>query len=87
MELSDRDCREIRGALDGRTTNFRYRDIARWLSKADFVPPSNPRGSHRWWRHPSGRRVGVPDHGRGQVKWWYVKEVAKVIVELGGCPK
>ena len=87
MDLSGRDCGEIRGALEGKATNYRYADVARWLRKADFTPPRKTSGSHRWWRHPSGRRVGVPDHGRGQVKRWYVKEAAKAIVEIGGCPE
>ena len=84
MNLSDADCREIRGVLGGKGTNYRYADIALWLRKADFVPPKGD-GSHCWWRHPSGKRVLLVNKGHGQLLPVYVKRAARAIVELGGC--
>jgi len=84
MNLSDADCWEIRGALQGKATNYRYADVALWLRKADFLLPSGD-GSHRWWRHPGGRRVQVVDKGHGQLLPVYVKRAAHAILDLGGC--
>lgn len=85
MKLSDADCREIQGALQGKGTNYRYADVALWLQRADFVAPKGGDGSHRWWRHPSGRRVQVVDKGHGQLLPVYVKRAARAILDLGGC--
>lgn len=83
--LSEADCAEIRSVLEGKATGFSYNDLARWLSKAGFAPPKRPSGSHRTWRHGSGRRIPLVDKGRGETLPVYVKRAASLILETGGC--
>lgn len=85
MPLSGADCREVRGALEGKATNYTYADIAKWLRRANFEPPRNPKGSHRVWVHPSGRRVQLVERGHGELLPAYVKNAARVILETGAC--
>ena len=84
MALSRKDCQEVRTALMGKATNFRYSDVARWLRKAGFDPPTTTEGTHRVWAHPSGRRVGLVEKGRGEMLPVYVKRAAQAILDLGG---
>ena len=86
MPLTADDCREILQALRGKATNFRYADVALGLHGGSFAPPKRQsNGSHRVWRHPTGRRVMIPDRGRGKLLPVYVKKAAKAILEAGGC--
>ena len=85
MVLSRKDCDEIRQALASKATNYRYREVARWLDRAEFHIASK-RGDHEVWKHgPSGRRVGIV-RKRGDLLPAYVKEVARRILEVGACP-
>lgn len=87
MALSHKDCDELRNVLAGKATNYTYSDVARWLRRADFDPPTKPQGSHRVWVHPqSGRRVQLVEHGRGDLLPAYVKNAAKIILEVAECP-
>jgi len=85
MRLSSVDCREIRTALAGKATGFRYADVAIWLSKADFAPPRKPDGTHRTWRHTGGKRVPLVDTGHGELLPVYVKKAARAVLAVGGC--
>jgi hypothetical protein len=86
MDLTDGDCDDLRAILDGRGTNIRYTQLARWLRRADFSEHGGG-GSHRAWRHPSGKRFpAMVDHGRGHILPVYAKRAARAIVDLGGCP-
>jgi len=85
MNLSRADCGEIRASLQGKATGFTYADVAIWLSHADFTPPPKTGGSHRTWRHPSGRRMPLVDKGHGNLLPVYVKRAAKAILDIGGC--
>jgi len=86
MPLSAADCGKIRQVLKGRGTNYRNKDVARWLEKAGFQPPRNVSGSHRVWRHHSGRRIVLVDRGKGDILAPYVKNAAKILLEVGACP-
>ena len=83
--LSDADCREIRTALAGKALGYGYGDVARWLTRAGFVPPKRPEGSHRTWRHPTGVRIPLVEKGRGVLLPVYVKRAARAILDTGGC--
>lgn len=72
--------------LSGKGTNRSYSDVARWLRRGNFEPPKMPEGSHRVWVHTSGRRVQLVEHGRGELLPAYVKNAAKIILEVGECP-
>ena len=85
MNLSKSDCEEIREALGGKATGYTYADVAIWLRHADFEPPKKRSGSHRTWRHPSGRRVPLVDKGHSELLPVYVKTAARRILEVGGC--
>lgn len=87
MDLRDGDCRQIVAAASGKATGYRYGQVAGWLARADFAPPRNTTGTHRVWRHPSGRRVQLVDKGAGEMLPVYVKRAAKAIIDLGGCPE
>lgn len=87
MALSRKDCDEIRSVLTSKATNYTYSDVARWLKRGNFEPPQKPQGSHRVWVHPrSNRRVQLVDHGRGELLPAYVKNAARIILEVGECP-
>jgi predicted RNA binding protein YcfA (HicA-like mRNA interferase family) len=64
-------------------TGWRYAKIARILEHFGFTPAGEG-GSHRVFKHPSGLRVGVVDHGSGTVKPVYVKEAIKAIDQVRG---
>jgi predicted RNA binding protein YcfA (HicA-like mRNA interferase family) len=85
VALRRKDAREVRGALHGKATNFRYSDVAKWLQAAGFSLSGAPQGSHRVWVHPSGKRVILVEKGAGEILPAYVKRAAKAILELGGC--
>lgn len=85
MSLSRKDCRTIRAVLQARATGFRYADVARWLRRAGFEAPVRKDGSHRVWVHSSGRRVVLVERGHGELLPAYVKEAARVILEIGAC--
>lgn len=86
MPLSDADCRELRQALAGKATGYQYEDVARWLRRADFRPPRTPKGSHRVWTHATGRRVQLVQKGHGELLPAYVKNAARVLLEVAQCP-
>lgn len=86
MALSRSDCREVRRALSGKATGYRYDEVARWLRRADFDPPVGSGGSHRVWFHAATSRIAqLVDKGHGELLPVYVKQAAKVILEVGGC--
>lgn len=85
MRLSPKDCEEIRAILQGKATGYRYGQVAKWLGDADFVPPKRPDGTHRTWRHPSGRRVPLVDKGHGELLPVYTKKAARAILDVGAC--
>ena len=87
MALSRKDCDEIRSVLSGKATNYTYSGVARWLKRASFEPPKKPQGSHRVWVHQRKRRVQLVDHGRGELLPAYVKNAARIILEVGECPE
>ncbi|GJG86843.1 hypothetical protein tb265_20240 [Gemmatimonadetes bacterium T265] len=60
-----------------------YADAATVLHGIGFVPPSKPSGSHRWWRHPIGCRVGIPDYGHGHVPVEYIKDMVRLVRTAG----
>lgn len=63
--------------------DWRYAEIANILTAFGFKP-SGGGGSHRVFKHPSGKRVGVVDHGSGTVKPVYVREAIKAIDQVRG---
>lgn len=79
------DCPEYADAIKRRGTGFTYQDLARWLKRMDFSPPSKPKGSHRVWSHQSGRRAQLVESGHGEVKRWYTLHVAELLWEMGKC--
>lgn len=86
MNLSERDCTDIRHALSTKATGFRYSEVAKWLLRAGFEPPRGGSGSHRVWYHrPSGRRLPMVDKGGGEILPVYVKRAARAIIDVGGC--
>jgi predicted RNA binding protein YcfA (HicA-like mRNA interferase family) len=85
MPLSGKDCQELRSALAGRATNFRYSDVARWLRRAGFEEPRSE-GSHRTWVHSStGIRVVLVERGRGELLPVYVKRAVAAMLTIGEC--
>jgi hypothetical protein len=84
MPLSAADCRDLQGVLSGKATGWRYTQVARWLRACGFVEHGS-HGSHRTWRHPSGRRVPMVDKGKGQLLPVYAKRAAQAILDLGEC--
>ena len=64
-----------------------YKQATTVLEGLGFVPPSKPGGSHRWWRHPSGVRVGIPDYGHGEVAVEYIKTMTRLVSDAGLGPK
>lgn len=86
MSLSPAECAELLAVTQGRATGYRYSEVARWLRRADFRPPAKPKGSHRVWTHPSGRRVGMVDTGKGEVLHAYVKKAIRTMREANRCP-
>lgn len=87
MALTSQECAELLGVLQGRAVGHRYSEMARWLRRSDFEPPKKPKGSHRVWRHPSGRRVGVVDSGGGDMLPAYVKQAIRTMREANQCPE
>jgi hypothetical protein len=86
MALSRADCNELRAVVQGKATNYRYLDVARWLTRAEWSVAGQA-GSHRTWRHASGRRIVLVDAGRGEVLPVYVKRACRAMLEEGGCPE
>jgi hypothetical protein len=84
VALSAKDCAEIREALAGKATNFRYTRVARWLRRADWTEHGEG-SSHRAWKAPTGRRLPSVDSGGGELLPVYVKRAARAILEEGGC--
>ena len=82
--LSASDCAEIREALAGKATNYRYSQVARWLRRADWMEHGSG-SSHRTWRSPAGTRQPMVDGGGGTLLPVYVKRAARAILEDGGC--
>jgi predicted RNA binding protein YcfA (HicA-like mRNA interferase family) len=61
-----------------------YDEVATVLTGLEFVPPSKPKGSHRWWHHRTiGIRVGIPDYGHGEVAVEYVKKMIADVRSAG----
>lgn len=87
MALAAEECVELKHALKGKATNYRYSDVARWLQRGDFVEPRGATGSHRVWTHSGGRRVQLVDHGAGELLPVYVKRAFRTIREANGCPE
>lgn len=79
MTLRDKDCEEVASALQGKKTGYRYSDLARWMNRAGAVEVSR-KGSHRTWKHPSGRYVTLRE-GSGHVLPCYVSDVGKLLLE------
>jgi len=79
------ECRELTAVRAGRATGYRYDAVARWLRRARFEPPRNPTGSHRVWRHPSGRRAQLVDRGKGELLPVYVKRAIDAIFDAREC--
>ncbi len=86
MPLSEKDCAEIRSVLLGKATEYRYSEVARWARRAGFEPPRNPEGSHRVWTNATGRRIPLVEKGHGGLLPPYVKNAARVLLEVGACP-
>lgn len=85
MPLSGKDCRKIRGVLEGKATNFRYSDVARWLERAGFEHVGG-KGSHRYWVHPAtGTRATLVERGKEELLPAYVKDAASAILKIGSC--
>ena len=86
MPLGRGDCQSIRAAFeDSRLRQgLRYREVARWLQRAGFVLASTS-GSHRAWKHPSGRLVLLVERGHGDLKAYQVKTAVQTIIEVGEC--
>jgi predicted RNA binding protein YcfA (HicA-like mRNA interferase family) len=88
MPLSAAECEALKQVLNGKATNQKHLDVARWLRRGDFEEPKGTGGSHSVWVHPSsGRRVLVADHGGGQMNPVFVKKVYRTIREANGCPE
>jgi hypothetical protein len=88
MPLSKADCQELRDLLCGKATGYRYNDVARWLKRAGFEPPRKAEGSHRVWSSADGvRRVQLVQSGHGEMLPPYVKQAARVLLEMGLCPE
>lgn len=61
-----------------------YADLVPMLERAGFTFASEGgSGSHRWWHHPNGAILGVPDRGHGEVSAVYVKEFLAALEEYG----
>ena len=84
MPLSEGDCKDLREALAGKATGYRYSNVARWLRAAGFVE-HGAGGSHRTWRHASGVRIPMVDKGKGHLLPVYVKRAARGIFGTGEC--
>lgn len=63
-----------------------YDEAASVLENLGFDRPRKPQGSHRWWRHPSGARVGLVDSGRGTMPVEYVKGMVQTLQDRGLLP-
>jgi predicted RNA binding protein YcfA (HicA-like mRNA interferase family) len=85
VPLSTSDCEAIRRALEGKATGYRYSDVARWLQRAGFEPPRKAEGSHRVWYHARGRRVQLVEKGHGEMLPAYVKNAARILLEMELC--
>lgn len=78
------DCDELKVALSGKATNYVYRDVARWLQRANFSLRSS-RGSHRVWGRPGSAVVQLVEKGAGALLPVYVKRAAQTLWEVLGC--
>jgi hypothetical protein len=86
MSFSRKDCEEVLAALKSKALGYRYQDLERWLRRADCrLVSESPSGSHRVWRHPSGRRIQLKTRGQRELLPAYVKAVAKALAEEERC--
>jgi predicted RNA binding protein YcfA (HicA-like mRNA interferase family) len=85
VPLSSSDCEAIKRALEGKGTGYRYSDVARWLRRAGFEPPRKTEGSHRVWVHAMHRRVQLVEKGHGELLPAYVKNAARILLEMEIC--
>jgi predicted RNA binding protein YcfA (HicA-like mRNA interferase family) len=71
-------------AMQENQVGWRYKQVARMLKRHGYEPPKNPSGSHRVFRHPSGRRVGLKDPGKGTLLPVYVTNALDGIDAVAG---
>jgi predicted RNA binding protein YcfA (HicA-like mRNA interferase family) len=57
---------------------WRYDEVARILEASGFATDSDG-GSHRTFKHPSGERVTLVDHGSGPILPVYVRNAIAAI--------
>ncbi len=72
------------GAMRAKQTGWRYKEVARMLERHGYEPPKNPSGSHRVFKHLSGRRVMIKDPGKGTLLPVYVQRVLDAIDAVKG---
>ena len=63
-----------------------YDEAASVLTGLDFTPPKGSSGSHRFWKHPSGCRVGLVDKGSGTMPVEYIKTMVQSLRTYGLIP-
>lgn len=62
---------------------WRYEEVAATLEVHGFRRSNrHSRGSHRVFRHPSGLRVVIPDHGSGTLLPVYVEKAVEQIEKV-----
>lgn len=61
---------------------WRYDQVVSILTPVGFEPPRKPSGSHRAFRHPNGRYVGLVDSGSGTLKPVYVEKAVEAVDEI-----
>jgi hypothetical protein len=62
---------------------WRYDQVARILKAHEFTTDSKGT-SHRWFKHPSGIRVGLRDAGSGTLLPVYVEDAIEAIDKVTG---
>jgi predicted RNA binding protein YcfA (HicA-like mRNA interferase family) len=63
-----------------------YNEACSVLEALQFQPPRKPKGSHRFWRHAGGCRVGLVDSGRGAMPVEYIKDMVQQLRAYGLFP-
>jgi predicted RNA binding protein YcfA (HicA-like mRNA interferase family) len=63
-----------------------YAEAASVLQALQFQPPRKAKGSHRFWRHPGGCRVGLLDSGGGAMPVEYIKTMVRQLRDHGLFP-
>lgn len=71
-------------AMRNKQSGWRFSDVKSILEAEGFVLRRGSGGSHRVFKHPSGARVLIVDHGSGELPGPYVREAIDAIDRAGG---